>query len=132
MKRILLDTNIYISAIFFGGKPKELIELAKNKEIEIVISQHILWEIREVLSRKFNISEFRINVIEHDILSIAKVVVVFTRPDIGLLSPGDNEILACAKDGKADIIITGDNHLLKLQEFDGIKILTPAIFLKRK
>lgn len=130
MKRLLLDTNIYISAILFGGKPREIIDLARNKKIKIIISEYILWEIREVLDRKFKVPNARLNTIEHDILSLTQLVRVSSLVNIIAEDPTDNAILACALDGYADEIITDDNHLLKLKKFKDISILTPHKFLK--
>jgi putative PIN family toxin of toxin-antitoxin system len=107
MKRFLLDTNIYISAILFGGKPKEVINLARDKKIEVVISEYILWEIREVLRRKFKFPTDRLNFIEHDILALARLVKSSSRIEIVNEHPADNAILACAVDGKVDAIISG-------------------------
>lgn len=132
MKRLLLDSNIYISAILFGGKPKEIINLARNRKIEVIISEYVLWEIREVLSRKFKIPDSRLNIIEHDILSLAKLVATTTTLNVVSEDPADNAIVACAVDGDADIIVTGDKAILNLKRYKNIQILTPANFLKNK
>lgn len=129
MKRLLLDTNIYVSAVLFGGKPKEIIDLARHKKVEIVISEYILWEIREVLSRKFNIPQSRLNKIEHDILSLARLVNVSSKIEVVVEHPADNAILACAVDGRADAVITGDKHLISLKKYQGMPVLTPQKFL---
>lgn len=131
MKRFLLDTNIYISAILFGGKPKEIIDLARDKKVEIIISEYILWEIKEVLSRKFRFPDYRLNVIEHDILSLAQLVRVSSMINVITEHPIDNAILACAIDGHADAIITGDKHILSLKKYRDIPILTPQRFLEK-
>jgi len=129
---VLFDTNIYISAILFGGKPKELITLARSGELEVVISEHILWEIREVLSRKFKVPETRLNAIEHDVLNLAKLIHVSSELDVISQNAADNKILACAVDGHVDAIITGDNHLLSLEKYQNILILTPQKFIKQR
>jgi len=131
MKRLLLDTNIYISAVLFGGKPEEIINLARNKKAEIIISEYILWEMREVLSRKFKVPDSRLNLIEHDILSLTKLVSVSSMVDIVKEHPADNAVLACAIDGHADVIITGDKHILNLKKCRDISILTPQEYLKK-
>jgi predicted nucleic acid-binding protein len=71
------------------------------------------------------------DIIEHDILSLAKVIKVFSCLEIITKDPSDNAILACALDGKADLIVTGDNHLLKLKKYKNIQILTSAEFLRK-
>lgn len=131
MKQVVLDTNIYISAILFGGKPQKIIELARENKIKLLISEYILWEIREVLRNKFNVPDVRLNILEHDILSLAKLVKV--RSSIGKIKthPADNAILACAVDGGGEVIVSGDKHLLSLEEYEGIKIVLPSKFLAR-
>ncbi|MFH1361401.1 MAG: putative toxin-antitoxin system toxin component, PIN family [bacterium] len=130
MKPVVLDTNIYISAILFGGKPREIINLARAKKIELLISEYILWEIREVLRNKFNVPDSRLNTIEHDILFVAKLVKVTTSIRIIRAHPADNAILACAVDGGAKNIVSGDKHLLSLGEYGDIKIVSPSRFLE--
>ena len=130
MKRVLLDTNIYISAILFGGKPREILNLVRSGELEVVVSEHILWEIREVLSRKFKAPESRLNAIEHDILNLARIIHVSSELNVISQNAADNKILACAVDGHADAIITGDNHLLVLKKYQNILILYPQEFIK--
>jgi len=129
MKQVVLDTNIYISAILFGGKPQQIIELARENKIKLLISEHILWEIREVLRNKFNVPDARLNLIEHDILSLAKLVKVKSSIRKIKTHAADNAILACAVDGGGDVIISGDKHLLLLEEYEGIKIVLPSKFL---
>ncbi|MFC1496486.1 putative toxin-antitoxin system toxin component, PIN family [Candidatus Margulisiibacteriota bacterium] len=129
MKIVLLDTNIYISAILFGGNLKKIINLARQKKFQIIISEYIIWEIREALSRKFKIPESKLNQIEYDILSLAKVIKVTSIVSLIAKDPVDNEILACAKDGKADCIVTGDKLILSINKYMGIEILSPSKFL---
>jgi putative PIN family toxin of toxin-antitoxin system len=129
MKQIVLDTNIYISAVLFGGKPQQIINLARENEIKLLISEYILWETREVLRNKFNVPDARLNLIEHDILSLAKLVKVESSINKIRVHPADNAILACAVDGGGEIIVSGDKHLLSLAEYEGIKIMPPARFL---
>ncbi|MBI5700904.1 putative toxin-antitoxin system toxin component, PIN family [Candidatus Saganbacteria bacterium] len=131
MKRILLDTNIYISAILFGGKLKEIIELARNEKIELLISEYILWEIRKILKYKFKIPDSRLNIIERDILALSKIVEVSSVVDLVTEHPADNLIVACAIDGKADVLITGDKHILILKKQGNIHILTAYQFLTK-
>jgi len=129
MRRLLLDTNIYISAIFFGGKPKEILDLARDNKVEIIISEYILWEIKDVLSRKFNVSDSKLNKIEHDILSLTKLMRTTSKVSLITEHPADNAILSCAVDGRADAIITGDKHILTLKKYKNMPILTPQKFL---
>lgn len=129
MIRVVLDTNVYISAIIFNGKPGEVIDLGREDQIEIYISRPILGEIEEILKDKFNQPEGRILEIILDIRSIAK----FTNPKIPIHEikdcEPDNRILECAFECRADFIVTGDKHLLKLKSYKETKILKPKEFL---
>ena len=129
--RIVLDSNVVISAFLFGGVPARLLELALNGSIECFTSLPILDEIRDVLLRpKFGLSsEQALTLIEelHDLCQVVspreKVLAVIDDPD-------DNIILECALSADADIIVTGDSHLLHLRQWRDIQILLPSDFLK--
>lgn len=129
MKPVVLDTNIYISAIFFGGKPKEIINLGRERKIKIISSEYILWEIKEVLSRKFDVPQSQLNSIERDILSITTLISVTSTLDILSKDPSDNAILACAVDSRAIALITGDKYLLSIEQHEKIPIIGPNKFL---
>ena len=130
MKKVVLDTNIYISAILFGGKPKQIIDLARNNKLHIIISPYIIWEIKKILGSKFNIPHSKIIKIENNILLISNLIDVHKKHDIIIKSDvSDNNILYCAIEGKAELIITGDKDLLNLKKFNDISIIKPNDFL---
>ena len=126
----VLDTNIYVSAAFWSGEPYLVVQKAITQEIIDFISQEIVGELREVLARDFNLGK-------EDIEEIVKAVFFFThltkpKEKVSIIKddPDDDRILECALSCKADFVVTQDNHLLKLKEFRGIKILTPKEFLR--
>ena len=128
---IILDTNVLISAFGWAGKPRQLFEQVLNKEFELIISKKQFSEIKRVLNYpKFKFTDEQ----KHHILDIlghvAKVVETHTELNIIKEDPTDNMFLEAAIENKVKYIITGDNHLLKIKEFQGIKILTPAKFLE--
>lgn len=127
--RVVLDTNIYISAILFGGNPREIINLARLDKIKVLTSEYILWELRSVLKNKFDVPENRLNTIEHDILNLATLVRITTYINEIKKDPADNNILSCAIDGKAKAIITGNKHLLEQKKYENIQIIKPRDFL---
>ena len=128
--RACLDTNVLISAVLFGGKPAEILELAAKEEISLVISPEILAEMSKVLNKKFNWPETNILKEIKAITSISIIVVPKTK--IHKISDhSDNRILECAVEGQANYIVTGDKkNLLPLKEFKNIPIITPNNFLK--
>jgi len=131
--RTVIDTNVMVSAILFGGVPGELISLWKIGRIQPLASTDIIDEYIKVLSYpKFMLSEKEINYILYsEMLPYFEVVV----PDPGRViiqeDPSDDKFLHCAKAGKAGMIISGDQHLLSLKSYGTINILTPSQFLEK-
>ena len=130
---IVIDTNVVISALLFGGTPGKLVELWQKGHIEPIISEEIMTEYLRVLTYpKFKLSEEEINYIIHqEILPFFNVVKSETDPSIIHKDPDDDRFIRCAQAGNAETIISGDNHLLALKSYQGINILTPAQFLEK-
>jgi putative PIN family toxin of toxin-antitoxin system len=129
--RVVFDTNIYISAILFGGIPQKLITHALQKQFQLFISPDIITEILSVLSKKFHFSETKVKTIELLLKDLA--VIVYPKEIITLIKnhPADNRILECALAAKANCIVSGDKkHLLLLKKFRRIKIISVQAFLK--
>jgi len=131
MYRAVADTNVYISAILFGGKPEEIIKLTLEEKIELIISGDILAEIAYILRSKFKWSNYQVN----QLLAMLQETVLFVTPEHRLNvikdDEKDNRVLECALEGKADYIISGDKrHLLPLKEFQTVRIVDPAGFLQ--
>ncbi|MCK4266018.1 MAG: putative toxin-antitoxin system toxin component, PIN family [Thermoplasmata archaeon] len=129
--RVVADTNVLISGIFWDGNESDVLKRFKTKEIMNLISPDIVEEFEGVLSRrKFELTEEEIDSAIGEVLSFSKVI----RPKIELnvikQDPSDNRILECAIYGKADYIISGDKHLLDLKEFKGISTVTAMELLK--
>jgi uncharacterized protein len=129
--KVVIDTNVLISAILFGGMPGELISLWKSGRIKPLASKEIVDEYITVLAYpKFELSEVEINYILYiEILPYFDIVKAKDRPVIIKNDPSDDKFIYCAKAGNAEIIISGDRHLLNLKTYQKIKILTPAEFL---
>jgi len=128
--RVVLDTNIYISAILFGGDCEMILKILESSGVKILISDFIISEIETVLRKKFKWTEEEI---ELAILSIqSKTSFVDTSSKINIIKENkfDNKILECAVDGRADLIISGDTkHIQPLGKIRGIPILSPKRFL---
>ncbi|MDW7738869.1 MAG: putative toxin-antitoxin system toxin component, PIN family [Bacillota bacterium] len=131
MYRVVADTNVYISAILFGGKPEEIIKLALEEKIELIISGDILAEMAYILRSKFKWSNYQVN----QLLAMLQETVMLVTPQQRLKvikdDEKDNRVLECALEGKADYIISGDKrHLLPLKEFQTVRIVDPAGFFE--
>ena len=132
MLRVVLDTNVLISAILFGGKPRQILEKAIRGEIRLCLSEPILQELSGVLRRsKFDYSAEMIQFILTELTGIADFVNPPGTINVVLEDPEDNRILECAVEAKADYIITGDFHLLKLSRYLNIEVLNVAAFLEK-
>jgi len=129
--KVVLDTNIYLSAIIFGGNPRHILDLVIIKKIESVISPAILLEISQKLSQKFKWDKEKTAL---TIKTIAKAnTLVYPKEKLIIIKSDkdDNKIIETAAEGKADFIISGDSHLLKIKNYKNIKILSPAQFLSK-
>ena len=129
MKRVTVDSNIYISALRFGGKPLTILELALDGDIEISISDAILQETLRVLRDKFHHTPDQLQEIETLLAAITKHVYPTERLDAVAADRDDNRVLECAAKAGSDVIVTGDDHLLRMGTFQGIQIKKPAEFL---
>ncbi len=129
--RVVLDTNIYVSALALpGGRADEALLLANQNQYDLILSPAILAELANVLTRKFKWDRDRALDACREMSEIARIV----RPThhLHLLQDEpDNRILECAVTGEADAIVTGDKHLLKLNWYEKIEIITLAQFLQR-
>lgn len=129
--RIVLDTNILISAILFGGPPRDVLKLVISGTVGCSLSLAILDELRDVLQRpKFKFSsEQSFNVLE-ELHAACDIINPMVKINVITEDPDDNKILECAVAAKSAFIVSGDRHLLDLVEFRGIKILTPTAYIK--
>lgn len=126
MLRAVFDTNTLISGILHSGKVKTLVDAAVEGRIQLITSEEIIEEFSRVIKRpKFRLSKQQQRIFVNFVSNLATVVE--TKSDFKVIKddPADNIILNCAFDGKADYIVSGDEHLLKLKSFEGIKIITP-------
>jgi putative PIN family toxin of toxin-antitoxin system len=127
--RIVLDTNVYISAAILGRVCEEIVQTCRFSDLEVFISQDIIGELKDKMSKKFLWQDEQTNVFLESILEFCEVV----RPDEEIHhikdDPDDDRILECAVMTKCNFIISGDKHLLKLKSYKSIKILNPADFL---
>ena len=129
--KVVLDTNVYISAIIMGGICEKVLEEIRKRGIEILISPDIVKEIAKVLKEKFLWNDLMIQTVIYDILQRAILITPTSKVSIIKEKKKDNRILECALEGEAHFIISGDKkHILPLKQFRKIKIISPKDFLK--
>lgn len=128
--KVILDTNIFISALGWKGKPREIFNRIIKGEFELVISTEQVAELSEAMNYpKLGFTEQQKLRFLAIVLEIANLVEPKEKINIIKEDSDDNIILECAVSSNADYIISGDQHLLKLKEFKGINVVTPKEFL---
>ena len=129
MIKIVLDSNVIISGIVFGGKPRELLNHIVEGRLTLYLSKFIIDEILEILKRKFKYTQPMLFAVETELLSISVII----EPDIEINyiaeDEDDNKILECAVSGGCDYIISGDRHLLSISKYESIEIKSVSNFL---
>ena len=123
--RVVLDTNVLVSALISRGKPRTLLRLIKAKDHSLIISNPILEKLSRIASNDKiaryasteDYTEFLKNLLEKSSLVRAK-------SKVHVFNDADDRILSTARDGKADMIVTGDKHMLGLKTFRHIRIIT--------
>ena len=129
MIRVTADSNIYISALHFGGPPDKLLDLARAGVIELTISDDILAEVTRVLRDKFGWSRVALSMAQARIADFTVRVAPTQKLDAVREDPADNRILEYAVKGKSEYLATRDHHLLKLKTFGGAQMIKVAGFL---
>jgi len=128
--RAVLDTNILISAFVFpGGAPEAVYRAALEGRLEIVTSPPLLAELGRVLGDKFGWEGAMAEAAVAQVARIASVVRPRSTVSVVEQDPADDRILEAAAQGDADVIVSGDRHLLQLRRWRGIRIVRAATLL---
>ena len=127
--KVVFDTNVFVSAFMVhGSKGEDAFLLAHRRKVELYTSVPILTETARVLRTKFHQPEQDIAAALKQI-GRAATILPPSRKVVVLEDVPDNRILECAVTARADLVVTGDQHLLKIKEFEGIPIVRLADFL---
>lgn len=135
MTRAVLDANVLVSAILSPqGIPARVLTAWRGEQFHLVLSGPIVDEIDRVLhyprtARRHRWSDERRQGVIEDLAHLAIVTPGAVHLTVIPKDPPDGRYLECAIEGEADYIVTGDQHLLELGEYQGIRILTPRAFL---
>ena len=129
--RVVLDTNVLISALAFpGSKPDQILSRIRRGEMELFISPFILSELDRVLQKKFRLTNKEAQDRVNAISSMAHLVQPTEQIQVVTAKDDDNRILECAMKAQADFLVTGDKeHLLSLGSFRSTRIISPSEFL---
>lgn len=131
MQRIVLDTNVLVSGLLFGGIPALVIILVADGVCLSVTSPALLAELRRVLLTKFQYPPPIADLVISEWKAMSEEAHPTETVTVITSDPTDNRVLECAVSGHADVIISGDRHLLALKTFRAIPILTPQAFLAK-
>jgi putative PIN family toxin of toxin-antitoxin system len=130
--RIVVDTNVLISGIHWGGIPAEILMACISDRIKVICSAEIIQEYREVLQRmNSELSLAESDKILSSLIGQSEIVQPKHWFKIVLEDPEDDKFIDCAFHAQAKTIISGDKHLLRLKKFGSIRIMSPAEFKKK-
>jgi len=130
--KVVLDTNVLVSGIFYSGPPSEILRAWEQRKLRLVLTLPIFEEYKDVAVRlgvhfpAININRLMdLIIVESDLCGpVALAHPVCT-------DPKDDKFIAAAIAGNAGVIISGDKHLLKVSGYHGISVLTPRVFIER-
>lgn len=130
--KIVVDTNVFVSGVFFSGPPFEVLDAWRRNKVTLVISPDILSEYQrtgDALGEKFPGVDLE-PWIELLVLK-AKLVNAPPLPDRVCTDPDDDMFLACAIASRTKLIVSGDKHLLAVSGYQGVTVLKPRAFVDR-
>ncbi len=130
MLKVVIDTNVFISAFYLPeSRPAEAVLWARRKRVRNFISPQILAELERIIKTKLFWDHTKTQSALQRIQGFSEMVYHHEHLTVIADDP-DNRILECALKAQADLIISGDQYLLNLKNYQGIKIVTPAEFLE--
>lgn len=132
--RVVIDTNVWLSALLWGGQPNFILQLVEKKQIQAISSEEILNELMDIFQKpKLQKRLNQLNFSAEEVTIVAKRLMIFVTIEAIIIpelrDPKDQMILATAITGNADVVISGDKDLLVLHPFANISILSPQEFL---
>lgn len=128
--KVVMDTNVFVSGVFFGGPPYQILKAWQLGEFELIVSREILYEYRrvgEILVEEHPGADLK--PILNFVLEHAKVYKSAVLKDPVCEDPDDDKFIACALASGSKVIISGDKHLLNISGYQGIQVLKPRAFV---
>jgi uncharacterized protein len=132
--RVVLDTNVWISGLLWTGRPHETLRAAENGRLTLVVSPAIVEEVAEALGRpkfadRLVILRTSVRELVESLLSLTEVSTPRRVIPVVTADPEDDMILACARAARVQWLVSGDEHLLAVGRYHGIRIVNPRTFL---
>jgi putative PIN family toxin of toxin-antitoxin system len=128
--KVVMDTNVFVSGVFFGGPPYQILKAWQSGVFELVVSQEILDEyqrVGEILAKEYPVID--LNPILTFVIEHAKVYESIKLKEPVCEDPDDDKFIACALASGSGVIISGDKHLLKISGYQEIEVLKPRKFV---
>jgi putative PIN family toxin of toxin-antitoxin system len=133
VKKVVLDTNVTISALFWEGNPRKIYDLVRKGKLIMLLSDDMEKEFIRVLGyEKFGLSPQEVFPFLRNLRTHARHVKTKSKISAVVNDPTDNIFLECALDGGADFIISGDRHLFEIKVYKGIEIVRAGDFLLKE
>lgn len=129
MIKLVLDSNVIISGIVFGGKPRKLLQHVIEGGLELYLSKEIINEVIEILRKKFKYPHRMLLAVDNELASIWIIVEPDIKVDFITEDEDDNQIFECALSAECDYIVSGDHHLLSIKNHQSIEIKSVSEFL---
>ena len=130
-ERVVFDTNVWISGLLWRGKPYQCLLLARGKVVEAAYCQTMAGELSEKLRNTFGFSENRIEAVMYDFRRTCTQVKITGELHVVADDPDDDKFVECAVVAGAKLIVSGDGHLLKLDQHGDIQVVSASQFLER-
>jgi len=130
--KVVLDTNVFVSGIFFKGPPFQILHAWREGIVQLAVSPEILEEYRrvgEILSDEYPTIDF-----SPALEFVIQNAIIYAAPPLSgpvCVDPDDDKFLACAIASKSNLVVSGDKHLLGVSGYKKIEVLSPRRFLNR-
>ncbi|MEJ5310145.1 MAG: putative toxin-antitoxin system toxin component, PIN family [Anaerolineae bacterium] len=130
-ERVVFDTNIWISGLLWRGKPYQCLTLARANLVQLVYCREMMAELARKLRHPFGFTDNRVQAVLHQYRRISQRVDISGALHGVVPDPDDDMFVECALVGNAEVIVSGDQHLLDLGVYQNVVILTADAFVSR-
>jgi putative PIN family toxin of toxin-antitoxin system len=130
VERAVFDTNVWISGLLWRGKPYQCLILARSGAVQLIYCAAILDELLDKLRYSFGFSEEDLRTIKSEFAEIGQSVDIGGALRAVPADPDDDKFVGCALAGNVSVLVSGDKHLLELGTYQGVRMISPAEFLR--
>lgn len=129
-KKVVIDTNVLISAFMFSGMPNQVLQEVIKEKCDLYLSHEILNEFLHVLSRpKFQLTEPQVKLFYEELIHITNIVYPQKKLKIVKVDPSDDILFECALEAGSGFLISGNRHVLNIGHYRTTKVITPREYI---